>query len=169
MKEEIESMIEDVVHKRGQVLVNLAVNPASGRHSGQILITIGAVSGNVSTQACSQVSKAVARELEQTGLDAYFPGKYTLEVGSPGLTRKLRTERELNFGVGRRVRVKFIGDGTFTREPLQGTLVEVQDHAVVIQTLQKDEESETDSAGDSSIINETISKESIKVVQLDLL
>ena len=62
-------------------------------------------------ECCYEVSEEISRALD---LHDPLPGRYTLEVSSPGLERSLRRPEHFRLSVGRKAMVK-------TREPLRGT------------------------------------------------
>ena len=59
---------------------------------------------------CQRVSEQVGTELDVEGL---VPGAYTLEVSSPGLTRKLSVARDFERSCGRLIKLQ-------TKEPVEG-------------------------------------------------
>lgn len=74
--------------------------------------------GGVDHDALASASRAVSAALDE--LDP-FPGRYTLEVSSPGLERKLRTPAHFAGAVGETVTVRLVaGEGEPRR--LQGRL-----------------------------------------------
>jgi len=84
--------------------------------------------GGVTLDNIALVSRIVSRELDHNDP---MPGRYTLEVTSPGLERTLRTpqhfQRELNKVVS--VRLRHAVDG---RRRLQGTLLRADDRSIVV-------------------------------------
>jgi ribosome maturation factor RimP len=64
----------------------------------------------VSLEDCEQVSRAVGAILDARDL---VPGRYTLEVSSPGIDRPIRTPDDIRRNTGRRIVVE-------TVEPLDG-------------------------------------------------
>lgn len=101
----VEERVESIVRSFDCVLVDFVLNPAGTHHGGQLLVTVGAPIGqSVTAERCAQISRTLGDELESGGLDKSLGDSYTLEVGTPGLTRKLKTERELAYAVGRQVR-----------------------------------------------------------------
>ncbi len=59
--------------------------------------------GGVGIDDCEAFSRAVEAELDKSDI---ISDKYVLEVTSPGVDRKLVTEREFNYYIGREVDVK---------------------------------------------------------------
>lgn len=84
--------------------------------------------GGVTLDNIALVSRLVSRELDHNDP---MPGRYTLEVTSPGLERPLRTpqhfQREVNKVVS--VRLHHAVDG---RRRLQGTLLRADEKAIVV-------------------------------------
>lgn len=58
----------------------------------------------VTLELCSDVSRVIGEQLEETEL---FEDGYTLEVSSPGLDRPLTTARDFYYRAGETVRVRF--------------------------------------------------------------
>ena len=84
--------------------------------------------GGVTLDNIALVSRIVSRELDH---DDPMPGRYTLEVTSPGLERPLRVpahfRRELNKVVALRLHQAVEG-----RRRLQGTLLRADDRRIVV-------------------------------------
>ena len=99
------------------------------------------------------IARAVGQRLEEEGLDLLFPGRYLMEVSTPGLTRKLKTERELAYGVGRRVEIRLIA--SIEKEPVRGVLQDVTPSELVLLV------------GEEGTL--TLIRSEVRVVQLDLL
>jgi ribosome maturation factor RimP len=90
----------------------------------------------------ADVVEQVARRLSRT-LDAEdpIPGRYTLEVATPGLDRALRSARDFRRQLGHPVRVQ-LAEGTVLRardggpvrpaRQVEGTVLEVDEQAVTL-------------------------------------
>ncbi|MEJ2719951.1 MAG: ribosome maturation factor RimP [bacterium] len=83
--------------------------------------------GGVSIKHCAQVSRAIGLVLEETDP---FPGRYLLEVSSPGNNRPLTREEHFVRFAGKEARVQFVnaeeGKKTYTgyiRSCINGILV----------------------------------------------
>ena len=61
--------------------------------------------GGVDLDTLDAATRAVSRALDVADP---MPGRYTLEVSSPGLERRLRTPRHFQAAVGSRVKVKTV-------------------------------------------------------------
>lgn len=106
------------------VTVEQAVTPVLAGHGFELVlveyIPRGAVlrlfidrDGGVSIDDCARVSQIVGDLLDAEGISDRIPGRYHLEVSSPGLDRPLVKPRDYTRFVGQQVNVT-------TREPLAG-------------------------------------------------
>lgn len=88
----------------------------------------GSPSG-VDMEQLSLVTRLVSRELDHTDP---VPGRYTLEVSSPGLERSLKRPEHFRRELGKTVSLRLHSpvDG---RRRLEGALVSADDHRVVIR------------------------------------
>src|SRR5262245_66375908 len=71
--------------------------------------------GGVSVEDCARVSRAVGDDLEAA--DA-FPGRYTLEVSSPGINRPLKRREDYERFAGERSEERRVGKGGGARRRL---------------------------------------------------
>jgi len=96
MVEELFSTLEPVVTAADLELVDVEFR------SGVLLVTVDRASG-VDLEALTDANRAVSSVLDE--LDP-IPGRYTLEVSSPGVERTLRTPAQFVRAVGEQVTVK---------------------------------------------------------------
>jgi ribosome maturation factor RimP len=97
--ETIRAMAERVATSEGLHLVDVELK---GSNANQLLrVYIDKASG-VSHADCAVVSEQLSAMLDVEDL---FPGRYVLEVSSPGLDRKLTKASDFTYFVGRRARV----------------------------------------------------------------
>ncbi len=82
--------------------------------------------GGVDLDALAEANRAVSRALDE--LDP-FPGRYTLEVSSPGLERRLRTPAHFARAVGETVTVRTL-PGTAAVRRVRGVLAAADDDGV---------------------------------------
>ena len=93
-------LIEPVVRSEGLLLVELQYRP-EGR--GNVLrLYVDRPEGGVTLEECALVSRQVSDLLDVEDL---LPGRYHLEVSSPGLTRQLKTKRDFEIFAGRTARL----------------------------------------------------------------
>ncbi len=98
-------------------------------NGGTLRITVDAV-GGVNLDRLAQATKAISRAFDEDDADP-MPGKYTLEVSSPGLERRLRTPEHFASAVGEQVSIK-LGPHVEGQRRLVGELISAhEDHIVV--------------------------------------
>jgi ribosome maturation factor RimP len=86
----------------------------------------------VDLEAISRVANAISTVLDERD-DLVPAGRYTLEVSSPGLERRLRYPTHFARYVGQEVAVKTVAGADGARR-LRGTLVEVTDEEITVRT-----------------------------------
>jgi ribosome maturation factor RimP len=101
------ALIQEIVAAEGLELVDLEFK--GGLNHRILRIYIDKPAG-ITHSDCQRVSEQVGTELDVEGL---VPGAYTLEVSSPGLTRKLSVARDFERSCGRVVKLQ-------TKEPVDG-------------------------------------------------
>ncbi len=89
------------------------------------------------------LSRRISRMLDEHDP---IPGRYTLEVSSPGLERKLRTTEHFRGAIGEQVKIKLFPGGDELRRR-EGRLVDVSDEHIILR----------DEAGDAVIALDSIS------------
>jgi ribosome maturation factor RimP len=92
----LREIVAPVVDSLGLQIYDLDFN------GGVLKLTVD-TAGGVDLDAIAEVTRQVSRQLD---LDDPIPGKYTLEVSSPGLERTLRLPEHWATAVGELVRVK---------------------------------------------------------------
>jgi ribosome maturation factor RimP len=103
--EEVRDLAESVVRRRSLRLWDVQLGGQPGR---QVLRVFVDSERGVDLDTVAEVSEELSRGLD---LKDPLPGRYTLEVSSPGLERSLRSPEHFELSVGRDVVVK-------TTEPL---------------------------------------------------
>lgn len=116
-------MARGILEFAGMELVHLEMKREPG---GLFLRLYIDKAGGVNLDDCSRISRQLSAQLD---LEDPIPGRYTLEVSSPGLDRPLYGERDYERFAGRRVRVTTFSpvDG---RRRFVGRLVGLVDGAV---------------------------------------
>ncbi|HEX8100075.1 MAG TPA: ribosome maturation factor RimP [Actinomycetota bacterium] len=124
---DLEFLVRPVVEAAGLDLVDLDFGRERGDHLLRVTVDR---EGGVDLDAIALVSERISRRLD---LEGFEPGRYHLEVSSPGLERPLRRPRDFSRSVGETVKVKTSRpvDGSKT---LRGTIVEAGEEAVRIAT-----------------------------------
>ncbi len=118
----IENIVEPVVRDHGLELVDIEWRPRRPRGVLRVFVD---KPGGVRIDDCERVSREVGDLLDVAGL---IDDPYDLEVSSPGIERRLRTEREYRWAVGKRVRC-----WTAAGQELRGRLTEVAGERLVLE------------------------------------
>lgn len=125
LEQRVRSIAEPVLAKHGAELVELVLR--KGRT--QLVRLIADREGGIDLETCARVSEEVSRLL-----DAEDPiqGRYTLEVTSPGLNRRLRTAEDFRKNLGRPVRI------VLARSQVEGSVKEVGEETVTVASKSGD-------------------------------
>lgn len=120
--ETLQDELSPVVAALGLELVDVEVSAATVR------VTVDR-DGGIDLDALAAANRAVSGALDR--LDP-LPGRYTLEVSSPGVERRLRTPAQFVRALGETVAVRLVpGAGEVRR--LQGRLASVDERGVVLE------------------------------------
>lgn len=99
LKEQLIELLEPIVAQQGASIVDVElVGPANN----QTLRLLVHCEGGVSVTTCEAISREASDLLD---VEDPVPGRYRLEVTSPGLSRPLRTDRDFQRAAGRRLKV----------------------------------------------------------------
>lgn len=94
---------------------------------GVLTITVDR-EGGLDLDSLAGVTRRISRLLDEADP---VPGRYTLEVSTPGLERKLRTPDHFRRAVGQLVNVRTVA-GTEVGRRLRGTLVAADDQGITV-------------------------------------
>jgi ribosome maturation factor RimP len=132
--EEVRDLAEAVARRRSLRVWDVELAGAPGR--GVVRVYVDSDDG-IDLDTVTEVSEEISRGLD---LRDPIPGRYTLEVSSPGLERPLRQPDHFALSIGKAVVVK-------TREPLvkeghrvEGVIAEASEGAVRVSTSRGDVE-----------------------------
>jgi ribosome maturation factor RimP len=123
---ELESLVEPVVEAAGLELVEVVFH---GGRGGVLRVTVDR-EGGVDLEAIAAVSERISRRLD---LEGFNPGRYTLEVSSPGVERPLKRPEDFARHVGSKAKVQTTAAGEAPRE-FAGTIVGADQDSVTIAT-----------------------------------
>jgi ribosome maturation factor RimP len=121
--ERVRTLVEPVIAGLGLELFDVEL-------TGGILRVTVDKAGGLDLDAISDTSRAISRILDEHDP---VPGRYTLEVTSPGLERRLRTPEHFVRAVGSEVSVKTTAEVDGARR-FKGTLVAADDTGVTVRT-----------------------------------
>jgi ribosome maturation factor RimP len=125
--ERLTGLLTPVVRSEGLILVELQFRPEG---LGLVLrLFVERPEGGVSLDDCAQVSRQASDLLD---VEDIVPGRFSLEVSSPGLTRRLKTARDFTIFAGRLVKM-MVRDADGKNRTYRGQLKGMQGEEVVLE------------------------------------
>jgi ribosome maturation factor RimP len=122
--EEVRDLAEAVARRRNLTLWDVELSGAPGR---QLLRVFVEGPEGVDLETVAEVSEEISRALD---LRDPLPGRYTLEVSSPGLERNLKHPEHFAASVGRSVVVKTTEVLVGTSHRIEGVIAGANDDIV---------------------------------------
>ncbi|MFH2133198.1 MAG: ribosome maturation factor RimP [bacterium] len=122
----LSEIIEPLAHISGLELVEIRLRKESGDTILDVSID---KEGGVSIDDCAALSKKISLALD---VEDPIPFSYHLEVGSPGIFRRLKSEKEIEKHVNERVKVVF-HEPVSSHKKCVGILTRFQEHRVYIR------------------------------------
>lgn len=126
--DEVRDLAEAVAGRRSLRVWDVEMGGQPGRSMVRVLVD---GDDGVDLDTVAEVSEELSRGLD---LRDPIPGRYTLEVSTPGLERSLKTPEHFRRSVGKQVTVKtttkLVGDS----HRIDGRLAEASDEVVAIET-----------------------------------
>ncbi|HEX9971094.1 MAG TPA: ribosome maturation factor RimP [bacterium] len=111
-------------------LVDLVDIELKGKPGNQVLKIFVDCDGGITIGRCQAVGREISDLLDMKDL---IPGKYRLEVSSPGLDRPLKVSRDFQRQMGRKVRVVYsVAEGG--EKIVVGKIAHVQDDLIVVES-----------------------------------
>ena len=123
----VRALVEPVVADLGLEIYDLE------QRGGTLRVTIDTPAGSesgVSLDTIAVVTRLLSRELDH---EDPIPGKYTLEVTSPGVERSLRTPHHFTREVGKRVSIR-LADASVEQRRVEGLLSSCDGQSIVLET-----------------------------------
>ena len=127
----LEELLEPIVRSEGLILVELQYRSEGGGQVLRLFVDRQDVSqGSVSLEECSLISRQAGDLLD---VEDVIPQKYRLEVSSPGLTRKLKSNREYELFAGRTAKLAVKGQDNKVKT-IRGILRGLQGEDALLET-----------------------------------
>jgi ribosome maturation factor RimP len=103
--EKIQGFLSPILENTEIFLVDIVVR---GELTSKVVEIYLDTDTGITLDQCSAVSRQLAHQLDQSDI---IPGRYRLDVSSPGLDRPLRIPRQYKKNIGRRCTVAYTKDG----------------------------------------------------------
>lgn len=125
--DEVRDLAEAVARRRSLRLWDVVLDGNPGRQIVRVLVD---GDEGVDLETVAEVSEEISRGLD---LKDPLPGRYMLEVSSPGIERPLKTPEHFRLCVGEKVTVKTKDKLAGNSHRLDGTIVEALENEVSLQ------------------------------------
>lgn len=122
-------VVERVQPLVGPILADLGLDLYDLEHAGGTLKVTIDKDGGVDLEDLALATRLISRELDHRDP---IPGRYTLEVTSPGLERALRTPEHFRRAVGRKVNLRTLAHVAGERR-VEGDLVAADDEHIRVR------------------------------------
>lgn len=126
LRDQLSELLEPVVAQLGLELWEVEFAPRAG---GALLRVYIDSDAGVTLDDCERASHAVSETLDAADP---IPGRYTLEVSSPGLDRILRTQAHFERFAGARIKLEMM-QAIEGRKRFSGKLVSVTDGEITLE------------------------------------
>lgn len=126
--ERIWALAEPLVTEYGMEIVDIDYRREARGHV--LRLYLGRENGHVTLDELTAMNRRIGHLVEA---HAAIPGRYVLEVSSPGINRRLRRPAHFRRFIGKRVRVR-THERVLDRRSFLGTLQAVDDHGIVVRT-----------------------------------
>lgn len=127
--EEVTDLAEAVARRRDLRLWDVELGGQPGRHT--VRVFVDSAQGGVDLDTVAEVSEEISRGLD---LRDPIPGRYTLEVSSPGLERNLKRPEHFVASVGRPVVLKTTEVIVGNSHRIEGVISAADQRAVRVTT-----------------------------------
>ena len=128
----IQNFVTPIISEMGYDLVDVEL---AGSDRNRVVRIFVAKDGGIQLDDCVRISRTVSDEIDIIDL---IPGRYRLEVSSPGIDRPLRTMRDFQRNLGREVTLHFRKPEReeIAKTPVAGSIENVTDDAVTLKTTE---------------------------------
>lgn len=122
--EKIEEFLLPLTEQFSAYIVDIVIR---GERSSKVVEIYVDSDRGITLDECSEISRALSERLDAEDL---IPGRYRLDVSSPGLDRPLKLKRQFVKNIGRTCRVKHMKEGKSVIT--EGTLNAVTEEHIAI-------------------------------------
>jgi len=122
----VKELIEPFAAERGILVVDITYAREGGR---RMLRVTADKEGGITMDECARLNNELGELLDRENV---IDEEYTLEISSPGLDRKLKSERDFAWAVGKKVRITTYAP-VEGRNSFLGTLCGLGDETLVIE------------------------------------
>lgn len=133
IKNDVSSLVEELVSTQGFYLVELQQSVSRGKDSLKIYVDNR---DGITLKDCEKISRLIEEKIEKEGL---VSENYQIEVSSPGIDRPLKKIADFKHFQGKLVRLK-LSDSYFEKtgnRDLVGTIKDVEDQEIKIESKDK--------------------------------
>jgi ribosome maturation factor RimP len=116
---------EPIVESHGAYVIDCIVRGERGTRVIELFID---TDPGITTELCASISRELVTRLDS---DDTVPGRYRLEVSSPGLDRPLKLYRQYQKNIGRTLKVKCTVEGSTVT--ITGTLKAVTEFSICLE------------------------------------
>ena len=125
MKENLEKLLVPILAAENAELVEMQINGKAGNQTIKVFIDC---EGGTTLERCTKISREFSDKLE---VEDVIPGKYRIEVSSPGLDRPLKKMQDFSRNLNREVDVVY--EDAMELKSFRGKIVDVSNEAVQLQ------------------------------------
>lgn len=123
-EDKVRALVEPIVASMGAEVVDVNLN------GGLLDLRVDKAEGNIDLDAIADITRAVSAALDERDP---IPGRYTLEVSSPGLERPLRTPEHFRRFIGTKISIR-THPGVEGDRRATGELVSADRDGIVVAT-----------------------------------
>jgi ribosome maturation factor RimP len=124
LEADLRAIVEPIVESAGVELLEIE---AKGHPGSRVVRVIIDGDDGVTIAQCAELSRNIGATFDE---DDPIPGRYTLQVTSPGADRPLTTHRDFARNVGRHVRIRM---STQDMPDVEGVVVSADENAVLVE------------------------------------
>lgn len=123
---EIRNLILPILESQDVDLIEMEFR---GRSGSQVLRIFVDTDSGITLDQCVNLSREISDRLDIKDLIA---GRYRLEVSSPGLDRPLKTKRDFERNIGRKIKITYLVNGAEDKTII-GHIEQIDDDMIVIK------------------------------------